>query len=38
MERLLLLDAKDYDEDMVVWARVAVRGIVFIGDKLYYQI
>ena len=34
MERLLLLDAKDYDEDMDVWARVAVRGIVFIGDKL----
>ena len=34
MERLLLLDAKDYDEDMDVWARAAVRGIVFIGDKL----
>lgn len=33
MERLLLLDAKDYD-DMDVWARIAVRGIVFIGDKL----
>lgn len=34
MERLLLLDAKDYDDDMDVWARIAVRGIVFIGDKL----
>ena len=34
MKRLLLLDAKNYDEDMDVWARVAVRGIVFIGDKL----
>ena len=34
MERLLLLDAKDYDEDMDEWARVAVRGIIFIGDKL----
>jgi len=34
MERLLLLDANDYDEDMDEWARVAVRGIVFIGDKL----
>lgn len=34
MERLLLLDAKDYDDDKDVWARIAVRGIVFIGDKL----
>lgn len=34
MERLLLLDAKDYYDDMDVWARIAVRGIVFIGDKL----
>ena len=34
MKRLLLLDAKNYDEDMDVWARVAVRGIIFIGDKL----
>ena len=34
MERLLLLDAKDYDEDMDVCSRIAVRGIVFIGDKL----
>ena len=34
IERLLLLDAKDYDDDMDVWARIAVRGIVFIGDKL----
>ena len=34
MERLLLLDAKDYNDDMDVWARIAVRGIIFIGDKL----
>lgn len=34
MERLLLLDAKNYDEDMDEFVRITVRGIVFIGDKL----
>ena len=34
MKRLLLLDAKDYDKDMDEFVRIAVRGIVFIGDKL----
>jgi len=34
MERLLLLDAKNYDEDMDEFVRVAVRGIIFIGDRL----
>lgn len=34
MERLLLLDAKNYDEDMDELVRVAVRGIIFVGNKL----
>ena len=34
MERLLLLDAKDYDKDMDEFVRIAVRGIVFIEGKL----
>ena len=34
MKRLLLLDAKNYSEDMDEFVRVAVRGIIFVGDKL----
>jgi len=34
MERLLLLDAKDYDKDMGEFVRIAVRGIVFISNRL----
>ena len=34
MKQLLLLDAKNYDEDMDEVVRTAVRGIVFVGDKL----
>ncbi|MBQ9542550.1 NUDIX domain-containing protein, partial [Ruminococcus sp.] len=34
MERLLLLDAKDYYEDMDEFGRIAVRGIIFISNRL----
>ena len=34
MKRLLLLDAKDYGENTDEFVRTAVRGIVFIGDRL----
>ena len=34
MKQLLLLDAKNYDEDMEELVRTAVRGIIFVGDKL----
>ena len=34
MKQLLLLDAKNYDEDMNELVRTAVRGIIFVGDKL----
>ena len=34
MKRLLLLDAKDYDKDMDEFVRIAVRGIVFISNRL----
>ncbi|MBQ9898849.1 MAG: NUDIX domain-containing protein [Ruminococcus sp.] len=34
MERLMLLDSKNYDETMDEFVRAAVRGIIFIGDKL----
>ena len=34
MKQLLLLDAKNYDEDMQELVRTAVRGIIFVGDKL----
>ena len=34
MKRLLLLDAKNYNKDMDEFVRIAVRGIIFIGDKL----
>lgn len=34
MKQLLLLDAKNYNEDMDEFVRVAVRGIIFIGKKL----
>lgn len=34
MERLLLLDEKNYDKDMDKFVRIAVRGIAFVGDRL----
>ena len=34
MKQLLLLDAKNYDEDMDEFVRTAVRGIIFVGNKL----
>ena len=34
MKQLLLLDAKNYDEDTDELVRTAVRGIIFVGDKL----
>lgn len=34
MKRLLLLDAKNYDENMEEFVRAAVRGIIFVGKKL----
>ena len=34
MKQLLLLDAKNYDEDMDKFVRTAVRGIIFVGNKL----
>ena len=34
MKQLLLLDAKNYDENMDELVRTAVRGIIFVGDKL----
>ena len=35
MKQLLLLDAENYDEDMDEFVRTAVRGIIFVGDKLF---
>ena len=35
MKQLLLLDAKNYNEDMDEYVRIAVRGIIFDGDKLF---
>ena len=35
MKQLLLLDAKNYDENMDEFVRIAVRGIIFDGDKLF---
>ena len=32
MKQLLLLDAKNYNEDMDEYVRIAVRGIIFDGD------
>lgn len=37
MEQLLLLNAKNYDENMDEIVRVAVRSIIFIGDRLYCE-
>ena len=34
MERILLMDAKNYNEDMSEFVRVAVRGIIFVGGRL----
>lgn len=34
MEQLMLLDGKNYDENMTELVRVAVRGIIFIGEKM----
>ncbi len=34
MERLLLLDGKDYTDDMPEIVRIAVRGIIFVDGKL----
>ena len=34
MEKLLIMDAKNYTPDMEEIYRVAVRGIIFIDDKL----
>ena len=34
MERILVMDAKNYDSDMEEIYRVAVRGIIFIDGKL----
>ena len=35
MKQLLLLDAKNYNEDMDEYVRIAVSGIIFDGDKLF---
>ena len=34
MKQLLLLDAKNYDDDMDELVRIAVRGIIFVRGKL----
>ena len=34
MERLFILDAKDYDEGMPEISRTAVRAVISIGDEL----
>lgn len=34
MKRLLILDANDYSDEMDEVVRTAVRGIIFVGDKI----
>lgn len=34
MERLFLLDGENYADDMPEIVRIAVRGIIFVGEKL----
>ena len=36
MERLLTMDAKNYDESLPVLRRTAVRGVIFHGGKMLF--